>query len=271
VKLSCLITREELDACYAVLHFGGHDVRCAVRVMHPSEYERARSELTATFDDRSIGDAVRAVDRWFSGEGRREYGLSDLFLDQRRHIVGVLVEDLLERRRRELFDLFDENVALLRFLADTDTPIPAPLAAAADYTLARRFLAELDAFERGEHDGEELLAIERQARALGRSLDLAPATASISERLRTEMQALAVAPRRETARVLCARLELAARLGLAPDLWETQNLYWELMRSGPRGPDADADLLIRLGLQLGFDRVCVERTWRPTARSAHLH
>jgi hypothetical protein len=175
--------------------------------------------------------------------------------------VNVLVDDLLESRQRELADLFDENTALLRFLHDTDAPIPAPLAAAADYTLARRFTAELDAFERGTHDGSELLALERQARALGRRLDPGPAVAFFSERLRAEMQALSMAPRRETARLLCARLELASRLGLKPDLWETQNLYWELLRAGPRGPDADAALLVELGVRLGFDRACVEHAW----------
>src|SRR5213075_888112 len=108
----------------------------------------------------------------------------------------------------------------------------------------------------------ELLHLQKEARALGATLDTVEAKRIVEARILEESLALSVAPRRETALALIAYLELADELGLAPQVWEAQNLYWTLLHEGPRGPDADPELLVRLGVRLGFDEACLDKAWR---------
>jgi len=51
-------------------------------------------------------------------------------------------------------------------------------------------------------------------------------------------------------------------------LWEAQNLYWTLLGEGPKGPDFDGELLIRIGIRLGFDQESLLRVGRGPARAA---
>jgi alpha-amylase/alpha-mannosidase (GH57 family) len=265
--LSSDVTGETTHACFAVLHFGGHDVRCAVAgITDPGWYREARDELLAAFEEESISDVVRALDRRFPG---REYALSDLFLDERRKIVASIVGRVLTQRRDQLFRVFEENRPLLRFLVDADIPVPGPLRAAADYALSARLQSLVgDArygSSRWDHVIAELHRIHEEAGALGAVLDTADARRLIEARILDEAMALSVAPRRETTKAILAYLDLAGALGLKPDLWEAQNLFWTLTLEGPRGPDADTQLLVRLGERLGFDRSGMETLWRRRA------
>ncbi|MBI4510045.1 MAG: DUF3536 domain-containing protein [Deltaproteobacteria bacterium] len=260
VRLSSEITREATHASFAALHFGGHDVRCAIMSLSDLPiYEDLKSDLLALFERRSIGDVVRAIDRHFAG---RDYALSDLFLDERRKILRVLVADILARHHSQLFEAFEENRPLLRFLVEADTPVPGPLRAAADYALSMRqveLLAEARlGSSRFEAARSELVHLKEEARALGVSLDLTEAKRILEARILDEARSLSTSPRRETARALHSYLEMAEELGLAPNLWEVQNHYWTLALDGSRQPDLDVDLLFRLGCKLGFDEEGLE-------------
>jgi hypothetical protein len=253
------VTREETHASFAVLHFGGHDVRCAVGALTDLDsYREMRDELMALFERRSVSDVVRAIDlrfgRRFPG---REYGLSDLFLDERRKIAKVLVDDVLNRRKDQMFRLFEENRPLIRFLIEGDIPVPAPLRAAADYTLSARYITLANEARFGSNRWDQVISelkrLHEEAKQLGVTLDDAQVKAIFEGRLLDETMSLVVSPRRDTARAILAYLDLAASLGLDPGLWEAQNLFWSLALDGPRGPDADVPLLLKLGERLGFD------------------
>jgi alpha-amylase/alpha-mannosidase (GH57 family) len=261
--LSSDVTREETHASFAVLHFGGHDVRCAVAALTDlDEYREMRDELMTLFERRSVTDVVRAVDQRFGQRsGRRspgrEYALTDLFLDERRKIAKVLVDDVLGKRRDQMFRLFEENRPLVRFLIEGDIPVPAPLRAAADYTLSARYVALANEARYGsarwDSAAKELERVHDEAGQLGVTLDVSAVQQILEARILDETMSLAVSPRRDTAHAILAYLDLVSALGLDPNLWEAQNLFWALALEGPRGPDADVGLLLQLGERLGFD------------------
>jgi alpha-amylase/alpha-mannosidase (GH57 family) len=270
VELASEITSEATDATYTVLHFGGHDVRCAIGAYGDlAGYDEMKAELVAAFELRSLSDVVHAMDRRFVG---KTYALSELFLDERRKIVAAIVRDLLQRRRQELYQLFEENRALLRFLAEADSPVPPLLRAAADFVLSARLAEHLAEARYGTRRFDDaragLVHLMSDVKALGADIDLAEARRILETRILEEARSLRVAPRRDTARALLGYLETAQDIELGLTLWEAQNLYWTLMLDGPRGPDADADLLLRIGSSLGFDEGSLMRAWKGQARAA---
>jgi hypothetical protein len=226
-----------------------------------------KAELIDAFERRSISDVVHAMDRRFAG---KTYSLSDLFLDERRKVIAALVRDLLERRRQELYAIFEENRALLRFLAEADSPVPPLLRAAAEYVLSARLGDLLAEARYGTRRFDEaragLIHLMGDVRTLGAEVDLAEARRILEGRILDEARSLSASSRGEAARALAAYLEMATDLGLALTLWEAQNLYHTLVKEG--APEGDADLLLRIGLRLGFDEGSLQRGGRPTEARA---
>ncbi len=263
VALESELTGEARDARFVLLHFGVQDMKCVVApVGDIPSYETMKRELVGLFEHKSIGDVVRAVDAHYAPE--REFGLSDLYLDARRSLVRVLVGEVLARQAPQALALFEENQPLLRFLIDADIPVPPLLRASADAALSARWVTLAEEAVVGADGWDATVAALRElvvlAKALGATLDVLAARTIMEARILAEARALRVTPRVETARSLLAYLALADELALKPELWEAQNLYWTLTLEGPRGPDANAEIMFELGTKLGFARSALEPT-----------
>jgi hypothetical protein len=229
VQLENELTREALDAVYCVLHFGAADFRCGLApyrgAAHLEEIEQA---ILARSHALSLAHLLRAVDRHFPG---RDYGLGDLFLDERRAVAEVLLEGTMRRYEDDYLDIFEDNRRLMEFLHDIDSPVPGPLRVAADVTLTRRLLRVTGAARAGDVDLAsaeiELSATVELARRLGAHLHLAAVRRDVEALVASRLAAL-LAGKSPAMRAteLAGILALAHRLGLELDLWDAQNKLW---------------------------------------------
>jgi alpha-amylase/alpha-mannosidase (GH57 family) len=252
--LESLTTREQADLLYCVLHFGAADFRCGItpfrgEVLH-AEIEAA---LFAKLEQVSFASVLREIDRYFPG---RDYTLRDLFLDERRRVARGLLEGTLRRYEEHYREIYDDNLRLMEFLREIDSPIPGPLRVAADVTLTGRVLEITRRARKGEL---ELKAVEAQlgavvelARRLGAHLRITPVRhdveALVLERLRAMAEARGPATR---AAEIADILALAERLGLKLDLWDAQNRFWEWAGSPP--VTLERDLAVELARRLWFE------------------
>jgi hypothetical protein len=229
VELESLLTGERLDALACVLHFSAADFRCGlVPYEGAAQHERVEAALFGGLERRSLAQLIREVDRHFTG---RDYTLRDLFLDERRRVAERLLGDTMRRYEDDYHEIFEDNLALMLFLREIDSPVPGPLRVAADVTLTRRLLdvtgaalAGHVAADRAEGELAETVAL---ARRLDAHLHLLPVRRDVAAMVRSRLEALlagrAPAPRgAELVRIL----ELAQRLGLELDLWDAQNRLW---------------------------------------------
>jgi hypothetical protein len=254
LQLEHLLTRERLDALYCVLHFGEADFRCGlVPYRGPEHLAEVESALLARPHYQSLAHLLREADRFFPG---RDYGLRDLFLDERRRVADMLLDGTLRRNENTYRAIFEDNQRLMEFLREIDSPIPGPLRVAADVTLTGRLLRFTAAARAGVADlsaaGPELEATVELAQRLGAHLHLSA--------LRLDVGALAVglldellagsAPGRRAVE-LARSLDLAKRLGLALDMWDLQNRLWEWAGSGRVA--VDREVALDLARSLWFD------------------
>jgi len=258
VRLTSEITHEKLDATFAVLHFGGNDFRCSVRPFADVHgYEELERELFHKFSRFSLSDVVRAMDANFVGQ---DFSLRDLFVDERRALARRLLRETLTRYERDYERIFEENRRLMRFLLEINTPIPPALRAAAELALSGELntvLEELreNAISIGVAHGQ-LGAIMAEARTLGVRLDLDEPRRIVEGLILEHMRRLQASPRREVAREMVELIDLGDTLGVGLNLWEVQNLFWELVSAG--APEFDRDIALRLGERLCFDRRSLE-------------
>lgn len=258
LELESLLTGERLDAVACVLHFGAADFRCGLVPYEGAEQlTRLEAALFDGLEQRSLAQLIREVDRHFTG---RDYTLRDLFLDERRSVAARILGDTMRRYEDGYHEIFEDNLALMLFLREIDSPVPGPLRVAADVTLTGRLLRVTGAalagrvtLDRAEGELSETVAL---ARRLDAHLHLVPVRGDVVAMVRGRLEALisgrAAVPHGAE---LVGILDLAQRLGLELDLWAVQNRLWEWATSAVA--TLDRDTTRELARTLWFDETVV--------------
>jgi alpha-amylase/alpha-mannosidase (GH57 family) len=255
VTVASRITGETADAAYAVLHLGGHDFQCGVRMDASMTWsEQTKTGLAEAFLGQGSSAAVRMMDDRFQG---LLFSLPDLFLEERRKILGLLIEERLSRFEGVYHELYEESRPLLAFMRDADVPVPPAFLMAAEYTLTRALAQELRRAAAGEPLSDDVFGAAGELA----SLDLASRWADAEPLLRQALEAHADRLRSDPlgpSLVQAHRLlDLAEALGVAVNLWQAQNLYHaaaEALRGAPSAPQAErAGEFWRLGERLYFN------------------
>ncbi len=255
VTVASRITGETADAAYAVLHLGGHDFQCGVRMDASMAWsEQTKTGLAEAFLGQGSSAAVRMMDDRFQG---LLFSLPDLFLEERRKILGLLIEERLSRFEGVYHELYEESRPLLAFMRDADVPVPPAFLMAAEYTLTRALAQELRRAAAGEPLSDDVFGAAGELA----SLDLASRWADAEPLLRQALEAHADRLRSDAlgpSLVQAHRLlDLAEALGVAVNLWQAQNLYHaaaEALRVAPSAPQAErAGEFWRLGERLYFN------------------
>jgi alpha-amylase/alpha-mannosidase (GH57 family) len=254
MQLEHLHTREKLDALYCVLHFGEADFRCGLTPFRGEEHEAevARALLERPPSE-SLAHLLRDADRFFPG---REYGLRDLFLDERRRVADLLLEGTMRRYADHYQEIFEDNRRLMEFLHEIDSHIPDPLRVAADFTLTRRLLHVTRAARRGEVElgaaEAELDATVALAGRLGARLHAPVLRREVGELVSLLVGELAEGkPPARPAEQLTRLVGLARRLGVEIDLWTPQNRLWQW--AGAARVTVDRELAAELARGFWFD------------------
>jgi alpha-amylase/alpha-mannosidase (GH57 family) len=247
VRTQSQITGETWEAMYALLHFGGHDVTCALRAWEGhAAYDRTKDDLLGRFARYSLADMVRGLDEHFPGE---PFALPHLFLEERRRALAYVMASVLDKHEETFRTIWEEQRQLIRYLRQADAPIPEALAIVARHVLEQEALATLARVEGGGPMPERVGELIDEARGLGLMLDLLPAKPALQRAVQSALAAVAAEP--VAARVAAAQqlIEDARALGLRFGLWQAQNRFFETWRARPEARAA----LAPLGAALGFN------------------
>jgi alpha-amylase/alpha-mannosidase (GH57 family) len=254
----------QAEAQFVVIHFGGLDFH-AVLNLDPelSTYELFKSELLATYRRGSLADVTTLVAREFPGRSHR---LDDLFRDEQRRIIGIVLEDRIADYQRAFELLANQDEEVLNRLGQLGYPIPKPLKAAASYKLDTRLGDLIARLVRGEVVSLE--GIEHLVEC-GRAWGYRPERDALEKSLAGAMlRALdEIRPAAELSPII-ARIELLIQagklLGLEPDLWQVQNrllsAFVQLDDGGAMTPSLQADFA-RLACGLNVSERLL--SWRP--------
>ncbi len=138
----------QAEAQFVVIHFGGLDFHAVLNLEPELEaYEAFKSELLAIYRRGSLADLTSLVAAKFPGRSHR---LDDLFRDEQRRIIGIVLEDRIADYQRSFELLANQDEELLNRLGQLGYPIPKPLKAAASYHLDTHLGAEIGRLVRGE-------------------------------------------------------------------------------------------------------------------------
>ena len=126
-----LRTWNEAEARFVVIHYGGldfHAVLCLGSACGPESFESLKARLIQAYKTGSLADVTSLVAREFPGRSHR---LDDLFRDEQRRIIGIVLEERFADYERSFALLANQDEEVLGRLGRLNYPIPKPMRAAA--------------------------------------------------------------------------------------------------------------------------------------------
>ena len=260
VKVRSMITGEQLDGMFVVLHLGGYDFHCVVRkLVAADEYKSLKEELFHRFREDSTRNLLQAID---NGMVAFSFALKDLFIEERRKVGRLLAKDALERSRDHYRRIYEESRDVMRLLDSLKIPAPESLRRAAEYVLGQRLelaCGELKEEALTEQQLSEVAAsVFREAESLGCSVDVSGLKEALEQIVYSRLDAYRAQRDAGRAESAIHFLRLAQQLGVELGLWRLQNLFWELLNGGALSETVPA-LMDELGDKLNFSKRVVRR------------
>lgn len=227
ISLSSKITKESETISFCVLHLGNHDLNGGVRTFLGVEaYQSMKDEIIASFEKGSFADIVRLMDKHF---GMHSYSLMNLFRDEQRKVLNLLIKGTIEELVDTYRRIYDSKRILMTFLQNIGVPVPNPLRSVAEFTL--NFDIERE-FSKEKMDMEKIEGIIRDIKKLNVPLNSITLEFIVRQRLEVVMERLSSNPSSldllsEIQRVL----ELLKLLPLPVNLWRVQNIYYIMSKT----------------------------------------
>lgn len=230
-RVTSRITNESGRFSFGVLHFGDHNLNCGVR-----EYRgrRAYSNLVQTvkeaFVRADLPDVIRRLDRHFQ---ELAYSVKSLFRDEQRKVMNLILESTLADIEGVYRQVYDHYAPLMRFMKDLGIPLPAALRAAAELVLSGNITRTL---RNGAFSPDRLQALMEQAAGAGVSLNETGLGYLVGQVLGQMLRRFAADPSDlDSLEKIAATVELVGSLPFKVDLWNVQNIYYEMMKNNYPG------------------------------------
>ena len=227
VEVASRITGQPAQASFAVLHLGGVDVQCGVRMdASPEWHEETAGEIIEAFRTRGASEVVRLLDARF---GTSLFTLSDLFSEARRRILGLIIEEPLARFDGVYRQLYEESRPLMTFMRESDVPVAPAILMAAEHTL----ITELeDVLSRAAREPlpDRAFELAREFEAMDLTSRIAEYELQLRRVAEAQAEGLPTDPLGANLDELHRLLDLAAALGITLNLWHIQNLYHDATR-----------------------------------------
>lgn len=227
ILVSSTITWESERINFCVLHFGGHAINGGVHTFKGHEtYQTMKDEIINTFEKGDFMDIVRLMDNYF---GMHNYSLINLFRDQQRKILDLLIYKTMEDFENAYRQIYENNRILMGFLKDTGIPIKRAFFTAAEVTLNSDFVK---AFQEDAIDTEKIQNLVQEMNKWNLKLDSVDIEFIAIQKLVDMMETFYSAPSNFTLlKEIQKRIELLRALPINITYWQIQNIYYKMAKT----------------------------------------
>jgi alpha-amylase/alpha-mannosidase (GH57 family) len=227
VRIASAVTGESERVSFCALHLGDQNVSGGIgRFASEEAYDGLVRRLSETFARGDLAAVLRLVDQNFASG---TYSLKLLFRDEQRKVMGLILEDTLTEMDAAYRHLYEDHRPLMRFLRDQAVPLPRAFRIAAEFALTtalRHALAaetpDITRIETGLAEADRVgvrLPEDGLGYAFKRTIE------RLAEGWRVKPES------REALSDLEVLTTLATSLPFRVELWNAQNVFYELMQS----------------------------------------
>jgi alpha-amylase/alpha-mannosidase (GH57 family) len=226
INVSSKIVRESEMIAFCVFHLGGHSLYGGVRTfLGENEFHLMKDEITNAFESGAVADIMRLMDLHF---GTHTYSLKDLFRDEQRKILELIIGSTLEEFEAAYRQMYQNSRTLMGFLQEAGMPIPRAFYAAAEFALnldMKKALGE-------QPDIAQIEEMILQIRKWDVPVNAVDLEFTARHRIETLVKELYTRPSDLSLLITTGRIiGLLKELPVDMNVWETQNIYYKMAKT----------------------------------------
>jgi len=217
------LTYSEKHFSFAVLYLGQQHMIGSISLnMGRVSFDLLQAQMVAAFRNASLGDVISLIQNF----GPEKFSFKNLFKDEKLKIYKQILARSYPAVESAIKDYYEDNYQLMNGMLKDDIPVPGNWKGVTQFVVEQalhRF------FENGSLSVRELrhLVEEHQLWKV-QFIDTQRLKLASGERIFAELKKIGYNEEGErTLRRLSGNLELLAQLDILPELWKSQNLYFQ--------------------------------------------
>lgn len=221
------ITWDSEEISYAVLYLGDHILNGSVREFQSVEqYQAMHDEIVAAFQNSDISKVLELMDEYFGGHN---FTLWHLFKEEQRKVFQQILDRRLPDIQRQFRSIYKEEYPLLKAMHQLDIPIPDILFSPLKIVLNNQIKSLL---QTQGPDLDQLQSLIDEVHRWRIEIDGKMLSLVASARICTLVNSVKESgDGAESLSELNRLINLLRKLPVNLDLWEAQNIYYEMSQS----------------------------------------
>jgi len=226
IEVQSKITLQKSNLIFALMQYSGGDFHCAIKeYSDEAEFNKIKTELIKTYLMNTLTEIIRALDEYF---GKEYFTLKDIFIEERRKILQILLKGKLEKFAQTYQEMYDDGKGAIYNLQGLGLKIPDEFKISAGYALSHKF-NDIVAHSGGFLESDliqQAMDINFEAKKMDVTLDKKPSNAIFSKKILQNMNRLVHSFEIQQADVLLEIFDTIEKLELQVDISEAQNIYF---------------------------------------------
>lgn len=226
IEISSKVTLQKADLMFALMQYAGGDFHCAIKEFsNDAEFNELQTTLIKTFALNPITEIIRTLDEKF---GKEYFTLKDIFIEERKKILQILLKDQLEKFGNTYKEMYDQGKGSIYHMQNLGLEIPKEFKISAEYALSHRYndlLAGSDGFVEAPIV-QQIKDINFEAKKMNIAIDKTPSNKNFAKRIITNLNRLTKSFEIQQADTIIELFEMIEKLDLQIDISEAQNIYY---------------------------------------------
>lgn len=226
IEISSKVTLQKADLIFALMQYAGGDFHCAIKEFsNDAEFNELQATLIKTFALNPITEIIRTLDEKF---GKEYFTLKDIFIEERKKILQILLKDQLEKFGNTYKEMYDQGKGSIYHMQNLGLEIPKEFKISAEYALSHRYndlLAGSDGFVE-DPIVQQIKDINYEAKRMNIDIDKTPSNKNFAKRIITNLNRLTKSFEIQQADTIIELFEMIEKLDLQIDISEAQNIYY---------------------------------------------
>ncbi len=226
IEIRSKVTLQKSNLVFALMQYSGGDFHCAIKEFSTNdEYQDLKSTLIKTFMFNPVTEIIRALDEKF---GKEYFTLKDIFIEERKKILQILLKDKLAKFSSAYKDMYDQGKGSIYHMQNLGLEIPNEFKISAGYALSQRFnelLSHTDGFVESNII-QQISDINLEAKRMNITIDKKPSNSSFSKKVITNLNRLTKSFELQQAEAIVELFDIINKLELQIDISEAQNIYY---------------------------------------------
>ena len=226
IEIRSKVTLQKSNLMFALMQYAGGDFHCAIKEFsNKNEYAQLKSSLIKTFMLSPMTEIIRALDEKF---GKEYFTLKDIFIEERKKILQILLKDKLEKFSETYKDMYEQGKSSIYHMQNLGLEIPDEFKISAGYALSKRFndlLENSDGFVE-ENIIQQIVDINYEAKKINIKIDKSRTNDVFSKRIIVNLNRLTKSFEIQQADAIIEIFDNIQKLDLDIDIAEAQNIYF---------------------------------------------